>query len=170
MTKRILDVCCGSKMFWFQKQHPDVIYMDIRKEVLDIHGKHVNVKPDIIGDFRKMPFDDNSFSMVVFDPPHLRWAGQNSIMRAQYGQLSECWQDDLKLGFCECFRVLQPGGFLVFKWSDCQINVAEVLKLTSELPLFGNKRGKTHWLVFMKTNKYDKDRKADQDGRNQKSK
>ena len=82
LAKRILDVCCGSKLFWFQKHHPDVVYMDIRQEHGDIHGKHVHVDPDVIGDFRNIPYDDGRFDMVVFGPPHLRWAGPNSIMKA----------------------------------------------------------------------------------------
>ena len=148
--KQILDVCCGSKMFWFQKQRDDVIYMDIRKETFDIQGKHVHVDPDIIGDFRKIPFANNSFKMVVFDPPHLRWAGQNSIMRAQYGQLESNWAEDIRKGFSECFRVLETGGFLVFKWSECQVKLKSILELTDQMPLFGNRRGNTHWLVFIK--------------------
>lgn len=146
----ILDVCCGSKMFWFKKSHRDVVYMDIRREVFDIYDKHVDVNPDIVGDFRNIPFLDNTFSMVVFDPPHLRWAGKKSIMRAQYGQLGDSWRDDIKKGFSECIRVLKPGGFLIFKWSESQIAIKEILKLTKETPMFGNKRGNTHWLVFMK--------------------
>ena len=82
-------------MFWFQKHHPDVVYMDIRQEHGDIHGKHVHVDPDVIGDFRNIPYDDGRFDMVVFDPPHLRWVGPNSIMKAQYGQLSDTWQQDI---------------------------------------------------------------------------
>ena len=99
------------------------------KKKFDIHGKKVNVDPDVIGDFRDMPFEDNTFNLVVFDPPHLKWAGQNSIMRSQYGQLDKVtWSEDLAKGFEECMRVLKVGGTLVFKWSDCQINVKEVLK------------------------------------------
>lgn len=148
--KQILDVCCGSRMFWFDKNNSHTVYMDIRKESYDIEGKHVNVNPDVIGDFRDIPFPDNTFSMVVFDPPHLRWAGNKSIMKAQYGQLNNTWPDDLKKGFEECFRVLLPGGFLIFKWSECQIKLKDILKLTSYQPLFGNQRGNTFWLVFMK--------------------
>lgn len=124
--------------------------MDIRKEAFDIEGKHVNVNPDVIGDFRDIPYPDNTFSMVVFDPPHLRWAGNKSIMRAQYGQLKNTWPDDIKKGFEECFRVLLPGGFLIFKWSECQVKLKDILKLTSYQPLFGNQRGNTFWIVFMK--------------------
>lgn len=148
--KKILDACCGSRMFWFNRKHPNTLYMDIREEEFDIHGKHVSVVPDIIGDFRNMPFDDDSFYMVVFDPPHLKWAGANSIMKAQYGQLNKEWQDDLRKGFEECFRVLKPNGTLIFKWSDCQVTLKEVLELTPIEPLFGQKRQKTHWLTFMK--------------------
>lgn len=151
MDKKILDACCGSRMFWFDKENRHTIYMDKRKEKFEIHGKKINVNPDVIADFRNMPFEDNSFYLVVFDPPHLKWAGPNSIMKAQYGQLNkDTWQEDLTRGFKECMRVLKPNGTLIFKWSDSQINVKELLKLISFKPLFGNQRGNTHWLCFMK--------------------
>lgn len=153
MPKKILDACCGSRMFWFDKDNLSTAYMDIRKEEFEIHGKHVNVNPDIIGDFRNMPFEDETFYLVVFDPPHLKWAGPNSIMKAQYVQLDkDNWKEDLAKGFHECMRVLKTNGTLVFKWSDCQINVRELLKLIPYKPLFGNQRGKTHWMVFFKEN------------------
>lgn len=95
---RILDACCGSRMFWFDKNESHTIFMDIRQETFEIHDKKVNVDPDIIGDFRDMPFDDEIFNLVVFDPPHLLWAGQKSFMRAQYGQLDLLtWRLDLKV-------------------------------------------------------------------------
>lgn len=31
MCKPILDVCCGSRMFYFDKNNPDVVFMDCRK-------------------------------------------------------------------------------------------------------------------------------------------
>ena len=147
---RILDACCGSRMFWFDKNNKDTLYMDIREEELEVHGSKTSVKPDVVGDFTDMPFDSNSFYMVVFDPPHLRWAGVNSIMRAKYGQLEADWKTDIEKGFAECFRVLKPNGTLIFKWSEAQIPIKEVLELAGKKPLFGNQRGKTHWIVFMK--------------------
>lgn len=27
---KILDACCGSKMFWFDKEHKETVYMDKR--------------------------------------------------------------------------------------------------------------------------------------------
>lgn len=76
ISKQILDACCGSRMFWFDKENEKTLYMDKRKEKFSIHGKHVNVDPDVIADFRDMPFEDNSFYLVVYDPPHLKLAMQ----------------------------------------------------------------------------------------------
>lgn len=148
---RILDACCGSRMFWFDKHESHTTFMDVRQEKFDIHGKKVDVAPDIIGDFRDMPFEDNTFDLVVFDPPHLKWAGPNSIMKAQYGRLDKVtWSEDLAKGFEECMRVLKIGGTLVFKWSDCQVNVKKVLEVIPFKPLFGQQRGTTHWMTFVK--------------------
>lgn len=148
---KILDACCGSRMFWFDKENEHTTFMDIREEQFEIHDKKVNVKPDVIGDFRNMPFEDNTFDLVVFDPPHLKWVGHNSIMRAQYGQLDkDNWPEDISKGFDECMRVLKTNGTLVFKWSDVQINIREVLKAIKHEPLFGDQRGATRWIVFVK--------------------
>lgn len=102
-------------------------------------------------DFRNTPFKDNEFDMVIFDPLHLIHAGEQSWPAKKYGVLnSETWQDDLRAGFNECFRVLRVGGTLVFKWSETQIKLAEIMKLTEYKPIVGNKRSNTHWLIFYK--------------------
>ncbi|MDO6353549.1 SAM-dependent methyltransferase [Caloramator sp. CAR-1] len=151
MGKPILDVCCGSKMFWFDKNNPNVVFMDIREteEVL-CDGRKLIIKPDIIGDFRNIPFPDNTFRLVVFDPPHLIKIGENSWMAKKYGKLSEDWEKDIKQGFNECMRVLEQYGVLIFKWNEEQIKLKQILEIIDYKPLFGNKRAKTHWLVFMK--------------------
>jgi len=46
--------------------------------------------------------------------------------------------------------VLEPGGILIFKWNEDQIKVTEAAKVFPIAPLFGQRGGKTHWLVFMK--------------------
>lgn len=153
--KKILDACCGSKMFWFDKNNPDAEFCDIRKlERTEYYpGRYIEVNPDTVCDFTALPFADNSFYLVVFDPPHLRQAGKNSILVTKYGILEGDWQGMLKRGFDECMRVLRPNGILVFKWSEVQIPLKEVLQAIGENPLFGNKQPKqsgTHWLCFMK--------------------
>lgn len=148
---KILDACCGSRMFWFDKENEYTTYMDIREETFEIHRKKVNVKPDVVADFRDMPFQDNTYDLIIFDPPHLKWAGRNSIMKAQYGQLDkDNWPDDIRQGMSECMRVLKPTGTLIFKWNEAQVPLKDVLSAIPYRPLFGNKRSKTHWLTFMK--------------------
>jgi len=154
--KPIIDVCCGSRMFWFDKHNKNTVFMDCR-EIEDTlcDGRKLEVKPDIIGDFKNIPFTDNSFKLVVFDPPHLLKVGENSWLAKKYGKLNSSWPNDLKIGFSECMRVLEPYGILVFKWNEEQIKLSEILANIDFKPLFGDKRAKTHWLIFMKTEDND---------------
>lgn len=138
-------------MFWFDKQNKDVLYMDNRQFSDTLcDGRTLEVNPNVIADFRTMPFEDNSFYLVVFDPPHLKTAGEKSWLAKKYGKLGQNWQEDISQGFRECMRVLKPNGTLIFKWNEDQIPLKEILKILDLKPLFGNKRSKTHWLVFMK--------------------
>jgi ubiquinone/menaquinone biosynthesis C-methylase UbiE len=152
--KLILDACCGSKMFWFDKENPDVLFQDIRHEDhILCDGRSLEVKPDIIADFTSMPYPDNSFYHVVFDPPHMNKLGRKSWMAKKYGVLLPTWEHDLKEGFNECMRVLKPNGTLVFKWNESQIKLREVLDLFPIKPLYGHtsgRHGKTIWVCFMK--------------------
>ena len=161
-TRRVLDPCCGSRMFWFDRQNQDVIFGDCRSETITVtdrsNGREngtrtLRIEPDTMLDFRALPYPDGSFKLVAFDPPHLHTAGPKSWLAAKYGKLSENWRDDLRLGFSECFRVLHADGVLVFKWNETQVKVRDVLALTNVQPLFGHptgRKGLTHWLVFMK--------------------
>ncbi len=156
--KLILDACCGGRMMWFNKHHPDALYIDIREEEgKPLVGKGVdwrftNVKPDIIMDFRKMDLPDEQFTLVAFDPPHMKSA--KSFLAQMYGSLGTDWKEDISKGFAECFRVLKPGGVLIFKWNESNIPLKEILALTPVQPLFGHRSGKamkTHWVTFMKS-------------------
>lgn len=153
-NKPVLDPCCGSRMFWFDKEDDRCIFGDIRMLTETLcDGRVLSINPDVFMDFRNLMFEDNTFPLVVFDPPHLRKAGSKSWQGLKYGILSEHWEEDLTLGFKECFRVLKPSGVLIFKWNEIQIKVSDVLSLTPEKPLFGHRSGKrsnTHWIVFMK--------------------
>ena len=161
IDKPVLDACCGSRMMWFDKQDNRCLFADQREGAmeLDHHPSQagrspVNVFPDRIHDFRDMPYEDSSFHHVVFDPPHVRNLSLKSILGFRYGSLDkQTWQDDLRLGFAECFRVLKPHGTLIFKWNEVDIPLREVLALTPEKPLYGHRSGKkanTHWVAFVK--------------------
>ena len=154
MDKKVLDACCGSRMFWFDKKDDRAVFHDIRKESHVLcDGRDLLINPDVQGSFVDMPFKDEQFNLVILDPPHLKNAGDNSWLAKKYGKLTGNWQKDLKLGFSECFRVLKTGGTLIFKWNEDQIKVSEILALTDQKPLIGHRSGKasnTHWICFTK--------------------
>lgn len=159
-NKQVLDACCGARMMWFNKHDPRAVFMDKRRERHELKDSSVksglrtlSIDPDFVGDFTSMPFADQTFSLVVLDPPHLVRAGKQSWMAKKYGKLGESWQKDMSMAFAECFRVLKLGGTLIFKWNETQIPVSQILELTDQQPLFGQrcgKQAKTHWLVFVK--------------------
>ncbi len=158
--KFILDVTCGSRSIWFQKSHPNALYIDKRvaKKRHEPHRPNHCVKPDLIADFTDLPFDDESYNLVIWDPPHLKDLSDNSIMAKKYGSLkTETWPYELSKGFDECMRVLKPLGVLIFKWSWSKdvraIPLKEVLSKFSQKPLFGHTTGSsslTYWMCFMK--------------------
>ena len=156
MDKKIIDVCCGSRMFWFDKQNSNVIFNDIRDENhILCDGRELNINPDSMMDFANLSeIESDSMKLVVFDPPHMDTLGANSWMAKKYGRLQDGWQDNIKKGFSECFRVLDDYGILIFKWNETDIKTSEILKLTDKKPLFGHlsgKRSNTHWICFMNT-------------------
>lgn len=159
-TANVLDACCGSRMFWFDRSDPRAIFADHRREAHVLSDKSssggyrtLEVNPDVIADFTNLPFETDRFAVVVFDPPHLLRAGKNGWQAKKYGKLEGDWQEMLRNGFAECFRVLRPSGTLIFKWNEHDIPVSQILALTPESPLFGQRCGKTaktHWIVFIK--------------------
>ena len=153
----VLDACCGGRAFWFDKEDRRAFFVDIRSGVFKINRKERNrnpivVDPDWQGSFTNLPFRDEISDHVVFDPPHMLEGPTGNMMKT-YGVLTGCWREVLRKGFAECFRVLRPGGTLIFKWCDYDIPVKEILKLTPEKPLYGHRSGKqskTHWIAFLK--------------------
>lgn len=149
--KRVLDACCGIRMFYFDKENPEVLYADHRElETTLCDGRTLLIKPEELIDFRHMPYPDNTFKVVVFDPPHLKYAGACSWLAQKYGVLPQDYKTYLKQGFEECMRVLETDGLLVFKWNEEQIKLSEILKEFGVKPLLGDQRGKTRWLLFIK--------------------
>ena len=152
--KVILDPCCGSRMMWVNREHPQVLYTDYRElEETLCDGRTLRVKPDAIVDARKMPFPDNSFYHVACDPPHLIKLGENSWMCKKYSKLdNENWKKDIRAIFDECLRVLKPYGTLTWKWSTRDVPSAELYKVIPK-PLYGttvSRNSDTLWLDYVK--------------------
>lgn len=154
--KFILDATAGFRMMWYNKHHPNCIYLDQRPEC----------EPDIVGDFRDLKqFPDCMFRLVVFDPPHDIRNGpsdpQSSFVK-NFGYLkTETWVKDLYHGFRECWRVLAPYGILIFKWNTFARRLRTVKTTFPTDPLFVNiikikkkkdpkHNAETYWFCFMK--------------------
>jgi SAM-dependent methyltransferase len=163
--EEILDATCGGRSIWLpgSKHHENTLYIDKREREPGFtgqEGRTFSVEPDEVEDFRDLPYADESFNLVVFDPPHLvREDGQENLtgyITKSYGALhAETWQSDLEAGFNELFRVLSPGGTLVFKFADNNVDFNEVLELAPRDPLFGtttkkNSKVENRWFVFHK--------------------
>ena len=167
-NKFILDACCGCRMMWLNKNHPNCLYMDIRKEDKDfikekgIVKGHWEVNPDVIGDFTNLPEEikKRKFKLIVWDVPHFKARKLSGTLLKKFGALNpKTWQSDLTNGFKELWSVLEDYGILIFKFSDYHIKFKEVLSLFPEQPLFFNRmnstnidkgKSQTRWFCFMK--------------------
>lgn len=159
MTDRpqILDACCGGRMWWWDKEHPLAVYMD--KHVLPkgvaTNNRNWECAPNVVADFRAMPFKDEAFQLVLYDPPHVIRETMTGNVTIQYGALPRATeQDDLRRGFDECWRVLAPGGTLIFKWAG---PLERVQHHFPTMPVVGTRSTSpteklgTRWFIFYKS-------------------
>jgi hypothetical protein len=86
-VKPILDPASSMRSFYFDKQDDRVVFGDIRvKEThLLTNGQTIHIEPDEVMDFRAIPYPDETFQCVVFDPPHMLNLSEKSWMRKKYG-------------------------------------------------------------------------------------
>jgi hypothetical protein len=163
-NKYILDACCGARMMWNNKNHPNTLYIDIRKEQRGFVPRgNWEINPDIVADFTNLPDEIKShkFKLIVWDVPHFKARKLTGDLLKKFGGLNpETWQSDLKKGFNQLWNILDDFGVLLFKFSDYHIKFKEVLGLFPEEPLFFNKtnstagKSTTKWFCFMKIPKH----------------
>jgi hypothetical protein len=103
-----LDVTYGPGNFWKVTTHVEVT----------AHDLDPSRAPDGPADFTDLEYDDATFDVVLFDPPHIADAGEDSIMGQRFGTVKG--QDNLEElimdGVRECWRVCDKG--LVVKVTD----------------------------------------------------
>jgi hypothetical protein len=114
--ERILDATVNVGRFWVGSSRP-VIGMDINPMY----------EPDVIGDHTDMPFEDNSFDVVVYDPPHIPNQGRDRSrdFNTRFG-LGDKSPSQNGYNFShlyppfmtEAYRVLESEGILLCKITD----------------------------------------------------
>jgi len=156
-NKFILDACCGCKFMWFDKENPNVIFNDIRKEEKGFieRRKNLEVNPNTQYDFRNLPFKNKQFKLITFDPPHLKGKMDKSTLKGCYGVIEGDFESYLGLGFRELWRCLDDYGVLFCKFNDVHISFKDIELLFPTKPLFqtSTNRSKnciTRWFCFMK--------------------
>jgi len=153
--KDIIDLCCWWRMFRYDKNNPLVHFMDIRKlPSWSIKSRpNFTVDPDEIWDFRNIQHPDNTFKVVIMDPPHLRSLWDKSWMAMKYWKVSRERKVDMELWFKEAMRVLQDRWILIFKRNDSEISVSEIVKIFPIKPSIWQrtwKNNKTIRLIYIK--------------------
>lgn len=141
----ILDVTAGNRTMWTLKDHQDIIYIDMERELIN--------PPTFLCDSRHLPFRDNTFDTVFFDPPHMwgvysrTWSKPNLEQQQEilpdkkypdpYYGIDKYGTKTQLIGYVvytvkELYRVLKPDGLLWFKWNDCSVSLRSMLTLFAE--------------------------------------
>lgn len=136
---------------------------------IDIRSAMGNgMKPDIVADSCKLPFYDDSFDIVLFDPPfsfrNSKSCGSKEYVRFYityglnlYTSRTEL-QNYIKNTFYEIARVVKPNGTCLLKWSESRIplnfplellpnKLIQLKKWSRPSKHFGTKSGSLTWYV-----------------------
>ncbi len=148
----LLDATAGNRMLWKNKHPPLTIFMDSQIEL--------RIPPDIFGAWEHLPFRDNAFSCVLFDPPHKfnRSSGKWMDPKGSYFGM-EIRRQKLCSGIYKGTReFLRVANRLCFKWNDGEISLWRILSLFPKQwheifrrrdSKFRAHRNYTWWLTFI---------------------
>jgi hypothetical protein len=144
---KILDMSAGNRAVWFDKDHRECIYVDIRE----------SVKPTVVGDTRNLGnLLGEQFNLIVFDPPHHNY-GANGNMTKIYGHYTtEEIRELITKSAKEAHRLSAPDALMAFKWNDHDQKLDSVLALMPDWePLFGHSTSvrtkhncQTYWVML----------------------
>jgi len=159
-TPTILDATAGNRHIWTKKYPRGVVFLDIEP--------NLRISPDVIGDFTNMTmFEDESFNLVIFDPPFAKCGDMHNRPDEKYGSYWGSIDSTfhfLRLvngGLKEIYRVLRPNGFMYLKFNDIHFSLEKLLLIlkthfnelirTSRKSQSGKgNESATYWILFQK--------------------
>jgi hypothetical protein len=151
----MLDATAGYRYLWKNKAPPRTVFLDKRPEV----------KPDVVGVWKYLPFREDVCNCVLFDPPHIVRSGgydPRYTLHIKYGAWGSKREAVVAIYQAQkAFTRVAPR--LCFKWC----NTREGPTLWGLLPLFqgfwekvaekvrktggqGTARGQTFWITFVR--------------------
>ena len=160
----ILDATAGNRAMWKNKNPPNVIFMD--KEI------GLAIPPNVFAIWQNLPFRDDVFETILFDPPHDRFSPSSVHMNPQgwhnprveggrkiggtfWGSLSSSWAGEFIRASKEFHRIAIR---LCFKWNDSRYPLERPLSFFEEwIPIqikehfSKRRRGKTntYWVTMI---------------------
>ena len=151
----MLDATAANRMMWKNKNPPNTIFMD--KE-LDLR-----IPPDIFACWEKLPFREDVFDCIIFDPPHkigrTKYRGKWANPKDDYLGIDishSKFRTGLYYGTREFLRVSRR---LCLKWNDIELSLHRILTLFPKewkeicrKVIRKNNRAKTvtYWVTFVK--------------------
>lgn len=112
LPEPVLDPTAGHRQGMWTIWRPDGLVLS------DID---IETKPDLVADYKNLPFADGVFGSVLFDPPY-RLAGtatDQGGMDTRYGICAyrpiHVVHDDMVSGLQECARVVRRRGYVIVK-------------------------------------------------------
>lgn len=144
-----LDATAGNRKIW-KRDSENFIYIDIQKKL--------EIKPIIFADSRCLPFRDNFFDNIFFDPPH-KWGTMSGMYvipdKETWDKKCQTYESRKRIKPCkipsyygwdiysnrsafiaylyrslkEFRRILKDDGLLWVKWNDMEISFTKLLAL-----------------------------------------
>ena len=165
--KPVLDATAGNRHMWGKNKYPEgVIFMD--KE------PNLRIPPDIVAEWDSIPFPDDYFHCVIFDPPHIFSEtsqfnknpkasphGANKIP-GWYGAFKSKRDAVVQIhGAQKEFARVAPR--MCFKWNEASMKLHSVLTLFDcwiiqfIVPLKSNRISGTFWVKLIRKTEDQKD-------------
>jgi hypothetical protein len=132
----VADVTYGKGIFW----------RATKRRRFTLITSDLMTKADLRADFRRLPYPDEVFDVVVLDPPYVHMHHPRRAMHGRYNggaSLQGSSVDDIvalyRAGMTEAARVLKPRGRLFVKTMD-QVENGKTRWLSRELPDFAEQQ------------------------------